>query len=86
MSYSAYGQTVIPGLTLPGDLPTGQLNVPLPGGGTYTVGGSQAQPEPPKPKEPSEAALKWTEWAAGAVGIIVGVATLTFMLRKWKQP
>ena len=85
MSYSAFGQTVIPGLTLPGELPTGQLNVPLPGGGTYTVGGSQAQPEPPKPKEPSESAIKWTELAAGAVGVVVGLATLYAMVHQRKS-
>ena len=85
MSYSSFGQTAIPGLTLPGELPTGQLVVPLPGGGTYTVGGSQVQAAPPKPKEPSESAIKWTELAAGAVGVVVGLATLYAMVHQRKS-
>ncbi len=86
MSYAAFGQT-IPGLTLPGELPTGQLVVPLPGGGTYTIGGDQAQPTPdqPKPKEPSEATMKWASFAAAAVGAVVGLTTLAFMLKGKKN-
>ena len=85
MSYAAYGQTT----TLPGGLtlPTGELVVPLPGGGTYTVGGTQAQPTPdtPAPKVPSESTMKWASFAAAAVGAVVGLTTLAFMLRGKKK-
>lgn len=85
MSYSGFGQSIIPGLTLPGELPTVDVDVPLPGGGTYTLDTSQEQPAPPPPKEPSESAMKWTQLAAGVVGVVVGLATLTVMLRKKKR-
>ncbi len=86
MSYSSLGQALLPGdIVLPGELPTGQLNVPLPGGGTYTVGGAQAQVDQPEPKEPSESTMKWTQLVAGVVGVTVGVATLLLMLRKGKK-
>lgn len=85
MSYSAVGQTALPGGTaLPSELPTGQLSIPLPGGVTYTVGAAQAQQEQPKPAEPPESTIKWAQFAAATIGAIVGIATLTLMFKKGK--
>jgi hypothetical protein len=78
MSYSAYGQTSTPGVIT---LPTGQMVVTLPDGSTYTIGGTQADPDAPKPKEPSEASMKWAEFATAAVGATVGIVTLIYMLK-----